>query len=67
MEPKGRSTVLSVKVKKRPDTSSKYQAEDDFTKLMKMMKDSVDEQLYLGIDNPTSLGLLVEGMYSIYA
>ncbi|CAO3606583.1 unnamed protein product [Mucor hiemalis] len=53
---------FSVEVK-RPDTSSKYQAEDDFTKLMKMMKDSVDEQLRLGIENPTSLGLLVEGMH----
>lgn len=46
---------------KRPDTTSKYQSEDDFTKLMKQMKGSVDEQLCLGVQNPLSLGLLVEG------
>ncbi|KAG1098298.1 hypothetical protein G6F40_011979 [Rhizopus arrhizus] len=46
---------------KRPEMKSKYQPEDDFTKLMKQMKGSVDDQLCLGSKNPTSLGLLVEG------
>ncbi|KAG1041008.1 hypothetical protein G6F43_012186 [Rhizopus delemar] len=46
---------------KRPETSSKYQPEDDFVKLMKLLKRSVDDQLYLGVKTPTSLGLLVEG------
>ncbi|KAI8357865.1 hypothetical protein EDC96DRAFT_465202 [Choanephora cucurbitarum] len=46
---------------KRPDTSSKYQPEDDFVKLMKLMKASIDEQLTFGVETPTSLGLLIEG------
>ncbi|KAI7899592.1 uncharacterized protein BX663DRAFT_576921 [Cokeromyces recurvatus] len=46
---------------KRPETTSKYQPEDDYAKLMKQMKGSVDEQLCLGVQNPSSLGLLVEG------
>jgi hypothetical protein len=49
---------------KRPEITSKYQPEDDFTKLMKQMKGSVDDQLCLGAKNPTSLGLLIEGMLS---
>ncbi|CEP14596.1 hypothetical protein [Parasitella parasitica] len=40
---------------------SLYQAEDDMTKLMKLMKNSVDQQLYLGVTDPLSLGVLVEG------
>lgn len=51
---------------KRPDTTSKYQPENDYTKLMKHMKGSVDEQLCLGVQNPLSLGILVEGMLSFY-
>ncbi|GAA5803102.1 hypothetical protein HPULCUR_008577 [Helicostylum pulchrum] len=46
---------------KRPDTTSKYQPEDDFVKLMKQMKSSLCDQLCFGVANPTSLGLLVEG------
>ncbi|KAG1488552.1 hypothetical protein G6F45_012179 [Rhizopus arrhizus] len=46
---------------KRPKTSSKYQPEDDIVKLMKLLKRSVDDQLYLGVETPTSLGLLIEG------
>lgn len=53
-----------VKVK-RPKTSSKYQPEDDYAKIMKLMKESLDEQLCLGVRNPSSLGLLVEGMLSL--
>ncbi|KAI8356593.1 hypothetical protein EDC96DRAFT_484054 [Choanephora cucurbitarum] len=46
---------------KRPGQTSKYQPEDDLTKLLKQMKHSVDEQLFLGVKAPKSLGLLVEG------
>ncbi|KAI9254796.1 hypothetical protein BY458DRAFT_520644 [Sporodiniella umbellata] len=46
---------------KRPKVMSRYQPEDDYTKLMKQMKGSVDDQLCLGVENPLSLGLLVEG------
>ncbi|KAI9243223.1 hypothetical protein BY458DRAFT_591636 [Sporodiniella umbellata] len=45
---------------KRPKVMSRYQPEDDYTKLMKQMKGSVDDQLCLGVENPLSLGLLVE-------
>ncbi|KAI9264609.1 hypothetical protein EDC94DRAFT_640275, partial [Helicostylum pulchrum] len=52
---------------KRPDTTSKYQPEDDFVKLMKQMKSSLCDQLCFGVANPTSLGLLmkviVDGIY----
>jgi hypothetical protein len=48
---------------KRPKIKSKYQDEEDFTKLLKQLKTSIDKQLYLGIENPASLGLLVEGMF----
>lgn len=51
---------------KRPGVTSHYQEEDDFTKLMKQSKSSIDEQLHLGIEDPVSLGLLVEGMFQIY-
>lgn len=34
---------------KRPDTTSKYQPEDGYTKLLKQMKGSVDDQLCLGV------------------
>ncbi|KAG2203614.1 hypothetical protein INT47_011708, partial [Mucor saturninus] len=46
---------------KRPQTTSAYQPEDDYVKLMKQLKDSIHKQLYLGVENPNSLGLLVEG------
>lgn len=47
---------------KRPDKVSKYQAEDDYTKLMKHMKNSIDNQVKLGIKTPVALGLLSEGI-----
>ncbi|KAI8978951.1 hypothetical protein BDB01DRAFT_844005 [Pilobolus umbonatus] len=47
--------------RKRPGVSSRYQPESDYTKLLKQMKVSVDDQLCLGIKNPASLGLLLEG------
>ncbi|RCI02561.1 hypothetical protein CU098_011934, partial [Rhizopus stolonifer] len=46
---------------KRPEAASKYQLEDDYAKLMKLMKGSLDDQLCLGVKDPLSLGLLVEG------
>ncbi|KAG2234470.1 hypothetical protein INT48_004849, partial [Thamnidium elegans] len=50
---------------KRPDTTSRYQVEDDHTKLLKFMKESIDKQLRLGIEDPMSLGLLVEDIISL--
>lgn len=47
---------------KRLDKLSKYQAEYDFTKLLKHMKSSIDNQANLGIENPVALGLLCEGI-----
>ncbi|KAL9541120.1 hypothetical protein MBANPS3_009295 [Mucor bainieri] len=46
---------------KRPAATSKYQPEDDATKLMKLLKSSIDQQLHLGVEDPVSLGVLVEG------
>ncbi|KAI8359794.1 hypothetical protein BD560DRAFT_474677 [Blakeslea trispora] len=46
---------------KRPNQTSKYQPEDDMVKLMKQMKHSIDDQLYLGVKTPKSFGLLIEG------
>lgn len=50
---------------KRPAMQSRYQVEDDEIKLYREMKDFVDEQLKLGVSNPSSLGLLVEGMFEL--
>lgn len=50
---------------KRPDAKSIYQEEDDYVKLMKQMKGSIDNQAYLEMANPVSLGLLCEGKLSI--
>ncbi|KAI9487052.1 MAG: hypothetical protein EXX96DRAFT_472774 [Benjaminiella poitrasii] len=46
---------------KRPNRFSKYQVEDDLCKLLKQMKDSIDTQAKIGIENPTAMGLLCEG------
>ncbi|KAF1800801.1 hypothetical protein FB192DRAFT_1428943 [Mucor lusitanicus] len=52
-----------IKSGKKPDfmIGTEYQPEDDFAKLMKLLKRSIDDQLQLGVETPTSLGLLVEG------
>ncbi|KAI9274953.1 hypothetical protein EDC94DRAFT_509052 [Helicostylum pulchrum] len=42
----------------RPDKLSKYQVEDNHCKLMKHLKSSIDAQVKIGIENPTSIGLL---------
>lgn len=47
---------------KRPSKQSKYQVEDDYTKLVKHLKASIDAQANLGIEKPTSFGLLCEGI-----
>jgi hypothetical protein len=47
---------------KSPEALSKCQAEDDFVKLLKQMEGSIDDQLSFGINSPTSIGLLDEGM-----
>lgn len=49
---------------KRANTARKYQSEDEYTKLMKQMNESVEDQLYLGLKIPTSLSLLIEGQFS---
>ncbi|KAG1058814.1 hypothetical protein G6F41_013764 [Rhizopus arrhizus] len=42
---------------KRHDKASKYQVEDDFVKLCKHMKYSIDNQAAIGIEAPVALGL----------
>ncbi|KAG0805612.1 hypothetical protein G6F16_004635 [Rhizopus arrhizus] len=46
---------------KRHDKISKYQVEDDFVKLCKHMKYSIDNQAAIGIEAPVALGLWCEG------
>ncbi|KAG1172066.1 hypothetical protein G6F36_011639 [Rhizopus arrhizus] len=46
---------------KRPNKFSKYQVEDDFVKLCKHMKYSIDNQAAIGIEAPVALGLWCEG------
>ncbi|KAG1369271.1 hypothetical protein G6F61_012473 [Rhizopus arrhizus] len=58
---KGKGRFFFFVEVKRPGQSSIYQDEDDYVKLLKQMKTSVDAQIDLGVRNPTSLGLLVEG------
>lgn len=48
---------------KKPSIYSNHQIEDSSIKLMREMKGSIDNQLKLGIKNPSSLGLLVEGFH----
>ncbi|KAI8063357.1 uncharacterized protein B0P05DRAFT_623423 [Gilbertella persicaria] len=60
---KGKERYFFFVEVKRPDTVSKCQPESDFVKLMKHMKNSADQQLCLGVTNPLSLGLLVEGLH----
>ena len=50
---------------KRSDITSKHRAEDEFTKILKQMKDSADKALCLGVKGPVSLGLLVEDIFWI--
>lgn len=50
---------------KRPLQESKYQPDSDFTKLMKLMKSSINNQLHYGFTEPFSLGLLCEGNIDI--
>lgn len=47
---------------KRPNKFSKYQVEDDFVKLCKHMKYSIDNQAAIGIEAPVALGLWCEGI-----
>jgi len=50
---------------KRPKVKSIYQEEDDYAKLLKQLKGSIDNQLKLGMKDPKSFGLLCEGKLSI--
>lgn len=47
---------------KRPNKPSKYQVEDDYCKLLKQLKNSFDIQITIGIQEPSAMGLLCEGM-----
>ncbi|KAG1048039.1 hypothetical protein G6F43_009544 [Rhizopus delemar] len=58
---KGKGRFFFFVEVKRPGQVSLYQDEDNYVKLLKQMKTSVDVQIDLGVHNPTSLGLLVEG------
>ncbi|CAO3633203.1 unnamed protein product [Mucor hiemalis] len=51
--------LFFVEVKK-PNPTSKYQAEDDYTKVLKHMKVSIDHQINIGIERPKSFGVLCE-------
>lgn len=44
-----------------PSANSVYKVENDYMEVMKVMKESINNQLRIGIDNPSSLGLLIEG------
>lgn len=46
---------------KRPTASSKYQEENDFVKLLKQLKTSIDFQVQLNITSPVAFGVLCEG------
>lgn len=46
---------------KSPQQKSEYELEDDFVKLMKQMKLSINKQLWRAFPNPCSYGLLCEG------
>jgi hypothetical protein len=46
---------------KRPGQHCSAQPEDDFSKLMKQMKASINQQVILGVHNPLSFGLLSVG------
>ncbi|KAL9546340.1 hypothetical protein PS6_007716 [Mucor atramentarius] len=48
---------------KRPDVESKYQEEDDFTKLSKQTRCFIDVQIRANLETPVSYALLCEGMY----
>lgn len=46
---------------KRPNVASKYQEEENFAKLLKQLKASLDYQVALNISSPVSFGVLCEG------
>ncbi|KAL9540708.1 hypothetical protein MBANPS3_009530 [Mucor bainieri] len=47
---------------KRPDVTSKYQAESEHVKLLKQLKQSIDFQVYLNVPSPVAYGFLCEGL-----
>lgn len=48
---------------KRPNIESKYQAENDYVKLLKQLKVSIDYQVKLNIMSPVAFGVHCEGNY----
>lgn len=58
---KGKDIFVFIVEVKRPGKQSVYQADDARVKLVKQMKGNIDNQIDLGVENPTSFGLLSEG------
>lgn len=50
---------------KRPQIESKYQEENDYIKLLKQLKASVDYQVQLNIESPVALGVYCAGNYLV--
>ena len=48
---------------KRPNTSSNYQEENNYVKLLKHLTNSIDKQVDARIEGPVSYGLLCEGKF----
>lgn len=57
-------TFFYVKLK-WPAYKSVYQEANDYVKLLKLMKVSLDDQAAVEIRNPESLGLLCQGKLNI--
>jgi hypothetical protein len=58
---KGKNRFIFFVEAKRPGQTSIYQDKDDYVKLMKHMKSSIDDQIDLGVNEPVSFGVLIEG------
>ena len=50
---------------KRPDITSNHQEENDYVKLLKQLKSSIDEQLKIKVKAPAAYGLLCEGKIQV--
>ncbi|ORE03641.1 hypothetical protein BCV72DRAFT_212825 [Rhizopus microsporus var. microsporus] len=57
LQTKGKNTYFFFIEVKRPYTTSKYK-EEDFAKLLKQIRSSLDRQLFLGIGGHMSFGML---------
>jgi hypothetical protein len=50
---------------KRPDITSNHQEENDYVKLIKQLKSSIDEQLKIKMKTPVAYGLLCESKIQV--